>query len=75
MIIEDKNVMHRALSEMNMIEQVTEAGPLPPEAAYIAFSPSHPKSAEYAQTLSDGIKEWKASGKYQEILKKYNVLE
>lgn len=42
---------------------------------YIAFSPAKPKSQKYAQMLSSGIKEMRASGKLQEILDKYYVID
>jgi polar amino acid transport system substrate-binding protein len=40
---------------------------------YIAFSPGNPKSQEYAQILSKGIQQLRASGELATILKKYGM--
>lgn len=42
-------------------------------ALYIAFSPEHPKSQEYAEALTRGVEELRRSGELQRILQKYNV--
>lgn len=42
-------------------------------ALYISFSPNNPKSAEYAQILSEGVEELRRSGELQRILARYNL--
>jgi len=43
------------------------------EKIYIAFSPTNPKSKEYAKILSDGVQELRENGKLKEILAKYDI--
>jgi len=42
---------------------------------YIAFSPTHKNSLNYAKFLSKGMIELKASGKLESILLRYGVKE
>lgn len=42
---------------------------------YIAFSPSLPKSAVYAQMLSDGIRQLRSSGELKNVFDKYGIAD
>lgn len=44
-----------------------------PKPAYIAFSPAIPKSKEYANILSEGMKQLRSSGQLSAILAKYGL--
>ncbi|HBI14195.1 MAG TPA: hypothetical protein DDY20_01525 [Desulfobulbaceae bacterium] len=78
---EDKLVFLYKAKSMGVLEQVEEAGIIPIESKedfeatkiYLAFSPANSKSNEYAKTLSDGIKQMRASGELQLILDKYGL--
>lgn len=78
---EDKLVFLYKAKSMGILEQVEEAGIIPIDSKedfeatkiYLAFSPVNPKSLEYAQILSDGIKKMRASGELQRILDKYGL--
>lgn len=78
---EDKLVFLYNAKTMGVLDQVEEVGVIPTESredfeatkVYIAFSPANPKSKEYAQVLSDGIKKMRASGELQKILDKYGL--
>ncbi|MCF8068017.1 MAG: transporter substrate-binding domain-containing protein [Desulfobacterales bacterium] len=74
-IIEDKNVLLLAAKEKGILDQIKHAGSDTLDPLYIAFSPANPKSAEYAQILSDGLKELRASGKLNDILSKYGLTD
>lgn len=72
-VIEDSNVMSQYIKKNLGADQLQVAGQLPPDDLYIAFSPSNPKSKEYAKMISEGIAELRKSGKITEILNKYGL--
>lgn len=73
-LLEDPNVVHYVAKQNGMDGQIQEVGALSANnPIFIAFSPSNPKSKEYAKILSDGIKEMRKSGQLKTILAKYNV--
>lgn len=62
------------LKKKNQVGIIQNAGCLKVKHhIYIAFSPKHPKSKDYAKILTDGIRELRKSGKLKEILKKYGL--
>lgn len=74
--VEDAAVMQHYLNKINN-QEIVLAGLVgseeytPDDYIYISFSPKNPKSKEYAKILSDGMKELRASGELEAILKKY----
>ena len=73
-LVEDSAVFYHELKQTKQESALfEEAGDLGREKVYIAFSPNHPRSEEYARILSDGVAELRASGKLQEILSKYGI--
>lgn len=78
---EDKLVFLYNAKSMGILDQVEEAGMIPVESQedlestkiYLAFSPANPKSARYAEILSAGIREMRASGELQQILGQYGL--
>ena len=71
--IADRDVMGYHIFTRELSDRIVEAGFLNSVPVYIAFSPKHPKSKEYAQILSEGIKELRSSGELATILKKYGL--
>ncbi len=71
--LEDPSVMSDYLAHHPLQEKIVNIGTVSHDKIYIAFSPHFPASREYAQILSDGIKEMRMSGKLQEILAKYGL--
>lgn len=72
-VLEDENVFRYWLSKTAADMSVTNAGILSTEGAYIAFSPQHPKSAEYAKILQAGVEKMKINGRYEQIIKSYGI--
>ena len=77
-IVEDQNVFQAKVIEMGVADRVELAGIGKEDKSnhlYIAFSPKDPKSKEYAKIFDDGLRELRTSGKLQEILDKYGLLD
>ncbi len=82
-IVEDKFVFTNLASYMKVNSKVKVAGLYPIEnkkefnsaKLYLAFSPKHPKSKEYAAILSAGIKNLRASGELKRIMQKYKLMD
>jgi len=72
-VIEDNLVMDYYLKELKKGDQFAIAGELPGDNIYIAFSQSNPKSAQYAQQLSDTMEQLRKSGKLETLLSTYGV--
>lgn len=66
-------VLAYKLREMGLADQVEFVGSIDPTENFIAFSPVHPKSRDYAAILDSGIVELRASGRLQQILDRYGV--
>ncbi|WP_286239461.1 substrate-binding periplasmic protein [Neptuniibacter halophilus] len=61
-------------SQMELEEAFTVAGTLgEPLPAYIAFSPSDPRSETFARLLSEGVEALRASGELARILARYHL--
>ena len=76
--LEDQNVFAMKASELGKLELFENIGPggeqsVEENFVYLAFSPANPKSKEYAQILSEGIKAIRASGDLQRILARYGL--
>lgn len=72
-LIEDSNVMGLYIKSNKQENALQSAGKLSPDDLFIAFSPSLPKSNEYAKILSDGIVAMRMSGELAAILDKYGL--
>ena len=72
-ILDDRLVVLSAAGRLNVTKEIAEAGVAKSEPGYIAFSPSNPKSKDYASILSAGFKELESSGKLTEILARYGI--
>jgi polar amino acid transport system substrate-binding protein len=72
-VVEDPAVMAHFLKETGLVGSLREAGQGVPQGIYVAFSPSNPKSKEYADLLTKGIREMKTSGEYDKIRSRYGV--
>jgi polar amino acid transport system substrate-binding protein len=76
-ILEDEAVFLLKASEMGKTELFINAGydtgPVEENVIFVAFSPSNPKSKEYAKILSDGMDELRKSGTLKTILSKYGL--
>lgn len=72
-IIEDSYVKQLFELRYYLAGQIDNAGCLDGDAVFIAFSPSHPRAAEFATILSDGIAAMRASGDWADLLVKYGI--
>lgn len=73
-IVEASPVFWYTVNEMGLSNEFKEVGTISEaEECYIAFSPIHKKSQEYANILSEGIKKLRESGELFEIYKKYGL--
>ncbi|WP_338634936.1 substrate-binding periplasmic protein [Spirobacillus cienkowskii] len=72
--IEESYVAQYTIKQLKLQDKVKEAGSFGvKKGIYIGFSKALPDSERYAQMLSDGIKELKKNGRFEKILKKYNL--
>ncbi|MBC8176626.1 MAG: transporter substrate-binding domain-containing protein [Desulfobacteraceae bacterium] len=82
-IPEDKAVFIYTASSMGVWDKIQDAGvdPINSKEAleesklYIAFSPTNPKSKQYARLITDGIEQMRLSGELKEILAKYKLTD
>lgn len=75
-VIDDQNVLNLAIQELGLSDRLEVAdndGTLKP--AHIAFSPADDKAPEYAAILATGINDLRASGRLDEILKRYGLVD
>ncbi|MFZ5569783.1 MAG: substrate-binding periplasmic protein [Thermodesulfobacteriota bacterium] len=73
-VLENNYVFEYKASRMNIMDKIKPAGvAVQPDKAYIAFSPAHHKSKEYAEILSRGMEEIRASGELAKILEQYGL--
>ncbi|MBF0231359.1 MAG: transporter substrate-binding domain-containing protein [Desulfamplus sp.] len=75
-VIEDKSVFEAMAHKMGVLRDVEIAGTLPTDESnyvFIAFSPNNPKSKEYANLITEGVREMRANGKLKEILSSYGL--
>lgn len=76
-ILEDEFVFLLKALEMGKADFFVNAGydtgPVEENMVYVAFSPSNPKSKEYAKILSDGMAEIRETGTLKNILSKYGL--
>lgn len=72
-IVEDRAVMGYFLRGTAQGHLVKQAGCLERANVYIAFSPAKPRAREYAQILSEGLSELRATGKLKTILDSYGI--
>ncbi|MBK1873117.1 transporter substrate-binding domain-containing protein [Marinobacter sp. 1-3A] len=71
--VEDGLVMNWALQNQAALPAPRDAGEIHRAPFYIAFSPANPKAAELARILSDGIRNLRQSGQFDDILASYGV--
>lgn len=76
-LLEDEHVMRYQLQQTGQAQYFKQAGYVPAEPdavrVYIAFSPAHETSVDYARLLTEGITRLKASGELEQILATYGV--
>ena len=70
-ILEDWSVFSHQVKPYKKFKGVKNAGCLPEEELYIAFSPNKNSSQNYADLISEGLREMKASGELEAIIDKY----
>ncbi len=70
--IEEENLVNYTLA-LNPKLQVRAAHCEPPNYAYLALSPKHPKAAEYARLFSEGIVQLHKSGQLKTIMSAYGL--
>jgi polar amino acid transport system substrate-binding protein len=72
--IEESYVAQFTIKQLKLQNKIKEAGSFGvKKGVYIGFSKVLPDSERYAQILSDGIKQLKKSGRFEKILKKYDL--
>lgn len=72
--IETGEVFWYTANKLNLKDQFSAAGlALDSEKVYIAFTPEKEKSQEYANILSEGMKELRQSGELQKIMERYGL--
>ena len=72
--IDESNVATYTLRQMKLIDKIKEAGNIGKKTGiYIGFPKVLPNSEKYAKMLSNGIIEMKKTGRFQKILKNYNL--
>jgi polar amino acid transport system substrate-binding protein len=75
-VVDNEPAIRFAANQLGVLDQIEAAGyGQELSYCYIAFSPSLPESQRYAQMLSDGIAELRASGKLQDILDRYELID
>jgi polar amino acid transport system substrate-binding protein len=73
-VLENENVLLYKVSQMGVQDKIRSAGiAVPPEKAYIAFSPAIPQAQEYATILSEGVAQLRQTGELSKILEKYGL--
>jgi polar amino acid transport system substrate-binding protein len=72
--IEDASVFAMKAAALGMSGQFEEAGTVgSPDNITIAFTPKKESSKKYAEILSKGLKEMRASGELKKLLDKYGL--
>ncbi|APJ03896.1 substrate-binding periplasmic protein [Silvanigrella aquatica] len=72
--IEESIVANYTLKQIKLNDKVREAGSIGKKTGiYIGFPKVLPNSEKYAKMLSDGIIELKKTGRFKQILKKYDI--
>jgi polar amino acid transport system substrate-binding protein len=74
-VLDDQFVLEYLLNAKGLSDALQQAGCLEQTELYVAFSPAVAESKAYADLLSNAITEMRASGKLQQILRKYQLLE
>lgn len=73
-IVSSQAVFLYKTNQMNVKDKFKMVGKVgTANKAYIAFSPTNPKSKQYAQILSDYVDSLRSSGELKTILKKYGL--
>ena len=75
MTIDDVAVVDYNLRQFKMGDAFRKVAAGQPESLYIAFSPAHPKAADYARQLSEGVAAMRADGSLAKILADYSVTD
>lgn len=72
-VVDARPVLAYKVQQTGLSDKVELINSADPMQNYIAFSPNNSKSAEYAQLISKGIADMRASGRLKKILDQYNV--
>lgn len=75
LIVDDVNRLHTLITGMDIRDQVEIVFEDESDAVFIAFSPANPRSGDYAEQLSSGVEELRASGRLREILARYGLVD
>lgn len=70
---EDAGLTHYITTKIGIRDQLEEAGTLGNNIQYVGFSPKNPKSKKYAEIYDKGIREMRASGELERILRQYSM--
>lgn len=73
-VVDDANVLRFFVARQQLSGQLVSAGAGGQVMKnYLAFSPAHPKSRDYARILSQGLRALRKSGQLRKILAKYGL--
>lgn len=72
-ILEDRNVIDYLRGQNEFIQELEQAGTLPPRDMNIAFSPKLARASDYADLLCQGLKELRTSGRLKTMMNKYGM--
>ncbi|MEI7611020.1 MAG: transporter substrate-binding domain-containing protein [Rhodospirillaceae bacterium] len=72
-VLDNENVLKLAMADLKPKPPVRFVAVGTPDEVYIAFSPTNPKSAEYAKLLDAGIAEMRSNGRLAAVLAAYGL--
>jgi polar amino acid transport system substrate-binding protein len=75
MAIDERSVVTYMIDQLGLQDDLQVANYGEATELHIGFSPALEASALYAQQLTEGVAQLKASGRYGEILKRYGLTE
>lgn len=70
--VEEQNLVRYTLRQQSQLP-LREAGCETTKYAYMAISPNHPRAAEYAQMFNRGMRQLRASGELEQLLRSYGL--
>ena len=75
-VIDNMNVMAVTLEENKLADDIVLAGIVDDvDSLYMAFTPAKESSKEYSKIFDEGLAELRSSGKLQEILSRYGLVD
>ena len=73
-LIENKSVIAWELTSTNSKQDVESKGCVDSTDVFVSFSAKHPEGKALVKAFEEGVKRIRASGEYDQILKKYGLL-